>query len=56
VLRQWRKIQAATAKNLSNEAYDAGKEIEVMKCLTLHRFITSSLLLPSFAIHDVKME
>ncbi len=32
----------------SNEAFKAGKEIEKMKRLTLHR-IASSLLLPSFA-------
>jgi hypothetical protein len=35
------------AKNLSDEAFNAGKEIEAMKHLTLHR-IASSLLLPSF--------
>jgi hypothetical protein len=35
--------------------FNAGKEIEAMKCLTLHRiaslhrFIASSLLLPRFA-------
>jgi hypothetical protein len=36
------------AKNLSNEAFYAGKEIESRKCLTLHSLIASSLLLPSF--------
>jgi hypothetical protein len=43
-------------KALSDEAFNAGKEIKVMKSLTLHRipsslhrFIASSLLLPSFA-------
>jgi hypothetical protein len=29
------------AKNLSNEAFNAGKEIEAMKHLTLHRIATS---------------
>jgi hypothetical protein len=37
------------AKNLSDEAFNAGKEIEAMKHLTLHRFSALSLLLPSFA-------
>jgi hypothetical protein len=32
----------------SDEAFSAGKEIEAMKRLTLHHFIASSLLLPSF--------
>jgi hypothetical protein len=35
------------AKNKSDEAFNAGKEIEAMNRLTLHR-IASSLLLPSF--------
>jgi hypothetical protein len=63
-LRQWRQIQEALKrwnfnydkklKQWSDEAFNAGKEIEVMKHLplhriaSLHRFIASSLLLPSF--------
>ncbi len=57
-LRQWRQIQEAKkrwngnyGKNLkqwSDEAFNAGKEIEAMKHLMLHR-IASSLLLPSIA-------
>ncbi len=31
---------------------NAGKEIEVMKQLTLYRFIALSLLMPSFAIEQ----
>ncbi len=65
VLRQWRQIWEAMKQwnvnygkkfnQWSNEAFNAGKEIEAMKRLTfhriaslLHRFIT---LLPSFGIH-----
>jgi hypothetical protein len=40
----WQKL-----KQHSDEASNAGKEIEAMKRLTLHRFIASSLQLPSFA-------
>ncbi len=56
-LRQWRQIREAMKrwnvnygkklKQCSNEAFNAGKEIEAMKRLTLHR-ITALLLLPSF--------
>jgi hypothetical protein len=34
----------------SDEAFHAGKEIKVMKHLTLHCFNASSLLLPSFVL------
>ncbi len=57
-LRQWWRIQEAMKrwnvnygkklKQWSDEAFNAGKEIEAMKRLTLHR-IASSLLLSSFA-------
>jgi hypothetical protein len=46
-------------KNRSDEAFNAGKDFEVMKRLTLHRiasllhrFIASLLLLPSFAYDE----
>ncbi len=41
-------------KRWSDEVFNASKEIEVMKRLTLHCFIASSLLLPSFAIEEVE--
>ncbi len=62
-LRQWSQIREAMKrrniiygkklKQWSDEAFNAGKEIEAMKRLTLHRFITSSLhrfCWPSFAL------
>ncbi len=61
-LRQWRQIQEAMKrynvsygkklKRRSDEAFNAGKDIEEMKRLTLH-CIASSLLLPSFG-HRVR--
>ncbi len=33
-----------TAKNLSNEAFNAGKETEAMKRLTLHRIASGAQL------------
>jgi hypothetical protein len=63
-LRQWRQIREAMKrwnvnygkklKQWSDEAFNAGKEIEAMKRLTLHRIASSlhrfTALMPSFAI------
>ncbi len=54
-MKRWNVNYDKKLKRWSNEAFNAGKRIEAMKRLTLHRiasslhcFIASSLLLPSF--------
>ncbi len=47
-IRQWNVNYGKKLKQWSDEAFNAGKEIEAMKGLTLYG-IASSLLLPSFA-------
>jgi hypothetical protein len=64
-LRQWSHIREAMKrlnvnygkklKQWSNEAFNAGKEIEAMNCLTLHRFYCPALhIITAFkAITDI---
>jgi hypothetical protein len=51
-MKRWNVNYGNKLKQWSDEAFNAGKETEAMKRLTLHR-IASSLLVPSFAPRQV---
>jgi hypothetical protein len=48
VMKRWNINYGKKLIQWSNEAFNAGVETEAMKRLTLHHFIASLLLLPSF--------